>query len=70
MRYRLRTLLIVLVLGPPLLACPWWLPQLAGMAFILAVSLVAIALYLVAILAIALVVDWMAQAVSYWERPR
>ena len=24
MRYRLRTLLIVLALGPPLLACLWW----------------------------------------------
>ena len=24
MRYRLRTLLILLALGPPLLACGWW----------------------------------------------
>jgi hypothetical protein len=70
MRFRLSTLVWLSILGPPVLACPWWLPQLAGMAFMLAVSLVAIALYLVAILAIALVVDWMAQAVSYWERPQ
>ena len=34
MRYRLRTLLIVLALGPPMLAGPWWLwrsGQLAGL---------------------------------------
>ena len=38
MQFRLRTLVWLTILGPPVLACPWWLPQLAGMAFMLAVS--------------------------------
>jgi hypothetical protein len=42
MRFRLRTQVWLTILGPPVLACPWWLPQLAGMAFMLAVSLVVI----------------------------
>ena len=58
MRYRLRTLLIVLALGPPVLAGLWWLgTNEVGLWVLIAAS--AIAMYWLFVLGTGLVTVWL-----------
>ena len=60
MRYRLRTLLIVLALGPPVLAAVWWMPwiipAMATVAILITISSAVLFLMLAATAGIASVV--------------